>query len=429
MLLILYHTLMTCIVLILLPFVPFISRKRIRERLGLDLRGQTHFRKPIWVHALSVGEVISAIPLIDAVKKRYPENDVVFSASTRQGMALAREKLGTKVETLIPMPMDFWWSVRRAVHHVDPALFVLIETDIWPGLSTFLRRKNVKCLLANGRVSPKTYTFYKRIPFLVRRMFDPFDKCLMQSDLDRDRLSFIGIDKKKLQTTGNIKFDRPWEQMTEAEQAEWMETLGVRPEHHIFVAGSTHPGEEAILLRGYKRCLERFPLLRLLLAPRKVERAGEIFTMARDAGFAVRLRTRMQDHPGEYDVLILDTMGELGRLYGLAQVSFVGGSLVPFGGHNLLEPASFGCPVLFGPHTENFVEMAEELLRAGGGRRILNEDDLVHAVRQLLSDSEVCRDMGRRAQEFVFSNRGAVKRVIGEIDRLLRETRSGLGCG
>jgi len=326
------------------------------------------------------------------------------------------------------MPMDFWWSVRRAVHHVGPALFILIETDIWPGLPAFLRKKKVKCLLANGRISPKTYTFYKRIPFLARKMFDPFDKCLMQSDLDRDRLLFIGIDKKRLQTTGNIKFDCPWTQMTDTEQSQWMETLGLKPEHHIFVAGSTHPGEEAILLRGYRRSLEKFPMLRLLLAPRKIERANEVFRMVQEAGFAVRLKTQMQDHPEEYNVLILDTMGELGRLYGLARVSFVGGSLVPFGGHNLLEPASFGCPVLFGPHTENFVEMSEELLKAGGGWRISNEDDLVHAIRQLLSDSELCRNMGRSAREFVFSNRGAVERVMAEIDRLLRKRGSGLGC-
>jgi 3-deoxy-D-manno-octulosonic-acid transferase len=428
MLLILYHTFMTCIVLVLLPFFALMSRKRIRERLGLDLRGRAPFRKPIWVHALSVGEIISAIPLIDAVRKRYPGKDLVFSASTRQGMTLAREKLGHKVEALIPMPMDFWWSVRRAVRHVGPTLFILIETDIWPGLPGFLRKKKVKCLLANGRISLKTYTFYKRIPFLARRMFDPFDKCLMQSDLDCDRLLVIGIDQKRLRTTGNIKFDRPWTQMTDAEQSQLMETLGLKPEHHIFVAGSTHPGEEAILLRGYKRSLEKFPMLRLLLAPRKIERADEIFRMAQEAGFTVRLKTQMQDHPGEYDVLILDTLGELDRLYGLARISFVGGSLVPFGGHNLLEPASFGCPVLFGPHTGNFVEMSEGLLRAGGGRRILNEDDLVHAIRQLLSDSEACRDMGRSALEFVFSNRGAVERVMAEIDRLLRERERGLGC-
>jgi 3-deoxy-D-manno-octulosonic-acid transferase len=427
MLLLLYHGLMSCIVLALLPFFPFIRGKRIRERLGLGLGRRSPFHDTIWVHALSVGEVISAIPLLDAINERYPERDLVFSVTTTQGIALAREKLRDKVKALVPMPVDFWWSIHRVVRYIRPCVFVLVETDIWPGLLSFLQKKRIKCLLINGRISLSTFSAYHKMSFLVRRMFEPFDMCLMQSDLDRDRLSAIGIGREKLKTAGNIKFDHSWTSMDDAERSAWMETLGIRAEHIVIVAGSTHAGEEAMILRAYKKALWEFPMLRLLLAPRRIERAAEICTLTRDGEIAVMLRTRMTPHPGEYQVLVVDTIGELRRLYGLARISFVGGSLVPFGGHNLLEPASFGCPVLFGPHTGNFVQMSEELLRAGGGRRILNEDELEESILRLLREPRLCREMGAQARQFVLKNKGAVGRVMSAIDRVLEGTEDGVG--
>ncbi|MBW2093628.1 MAG: 3-deoxy-D-manno-octulosonic acid transferase [Deltaproteobacteria bacterium] len=418
-----YHIVFSCVVLVLIPLFPFMRGKRIKEKLGLGLKGGAPFRAPVWVHALSVGEVLSAIPLLDVLKEKYPENDLIFSATTRQGIALAREKVGDKVKALIPMPMDFWWSVRRALHAINPAVFVLIETDIWPGFLSAARKKKVKCLLVNGRISPKTYSFYKKCSFLVRKMFGVFDRCLMQTDLDRDRLLAIGVDREKVQAVGNIKFDCPWAPMEDTERARWMAEMGIRKGNSVIVGGSTHPGEEVIILRVYKRVLEKFPELRLLLAPRKIERADDILKLAQDKGFVAMLKTKMANNPGEYDVLIVDTLGELGRIYGLARISFVGGSLVPFGGHNLLEPASFGCPVLFGAHTENFVRMSEELIRAGGGWRVQDEEQLEEAVLSLLQDRDLCRDMGERAREFVLGNKGALTRVVAEIDQFLIQKR------
>lgn len=427
MFLIFYHILVSCVVLAMVPLFPFLSRKRIRERLGLDLTGPPRFRETIWVHALSVGEVISALPLIDAIREKYQARHLFFSATTNQGMALAKKELWGKVGGLIPMPMDFWWSVHRIVHHIGPAVFVLVETDIWPGLLSFLGKRGVKCILVNGRISPKTYAFYNRIPFVARKMFEPFDRCLMQTDLDRDRLLSIGVDKEKVETSGNIKFDRPWSPMDDRERSQWMERLGIGPEHILFVAGSTHPGEEEILMRVCKRVRKKFGMLRMVIAPRRIERAGEILKLACNAGFRVTLETQMKDHPVDYDVFILDTMGELGRLYGLAQISFVGGSMVPFGGHNLLEPASFGCPVLFGPYTENFMQMSDELVRARGGWRIQDEHALEEAIIRLLGDPRLCTNMGRSAQKFVFKNRGALARVMAEINHLLVEKRGDIG--
>lgn len=427
-LLIFYHIVFSCIVLVSIPFFPFMRGKRIREKLGLGLKGIAPFHQPIWVHALSVGEVLSAIPLIDVLKEKHPENDLIFSATTKQGIALAREEVEGKVKALIPMPVDFWWSVRRALHYIHPAVFVLVETDIWPGLLSAGRKKKVKCLLVNGRISPKAYSFYKKFSFLVRKMYGFFDTCLMQTDLDRDRLIAIGIDGKRVHTAGNIKFDRLWTPLEDKERARWKQELGIEKEDSVFVAGSTHPGEEVILFRVYKKVLARFPRVRLLLAPRKIERADEIHKLARDEGLVVTLKTKIAKHPGEYDVLIVDTLGELGRIYGLARISFVGGSLVPFGGHNLLEPASFGCPVVFGPHTENFVRMSEEIIRAGGGWRIRDEEQLEKAILRLLNEADLCREMGERAREFVFGNSGALTRVVAEIDQCLKQKREGMRC-
>lgn len=428
-LLIFYHIVFSCVVLALIPLFFFMRGRKISDRLGLGFKGLGPFHASIWVHALSVGEVMSAIPLIEVLKEEYPENDLIFSATTRQGIAFAREELEGKVKALIPMPMDFWWSVRRALHAINPTIFVLVETDIWPGFLGAAQKSKVKCLLVNGRISPKTFSFYRKFAFPVRKMFGLFDKCLMQTDLDRERLLGIGMNREKIQTAGNIKFDRPWTPMEDRERAQWLEKLGIGKEDIVFVAGSTHPGEEVVLLRILKRVLEKFPGIRLVIAPRKIERADEILKLAQEKGFVATLKTKIANPPGKYDVLIVDTLGELGRIYGLARISFVGGSLAPFGGHNLLEPAGFGCPVLFGPHTENFMHMSEELIRVEGGWQVEGEAQLKEAVLRLLQDRDLCREMGRRAREFVLGNRGALTRVVAEIDALLIQKREGSRWG
>jgi 3-deoxy-D-manno-octulosonic-acid transferase len=422
MFLIFYHLLMTLIVLTFSPLFPFFNRRRMRARLALDLPDGIPSRPPIWVHALSVGEVISAIPLVEALKQRFPEQAVVVSVTTRQGMALAQSILIDRIDALFTMPMDFWWSIGRVVNRIRPALFVLVETDIWPGLLNHLKKKGVKCILVNGRVSPSAYRNFRLVPGFAKWLFESFERGLMQTDLDCNRLLDLGIDGGKIQTSGNIKFDRPWRAMDDSERQTWMEALKLWPDKVLMVAGSTHPGEEAIILEAFSRLHQDFNELLLLIAPRKIERAGEIKRLAEENGFRCMLRTHVADDALPYQVLILDTLGELARLYGLASISFVGGSLLPLGGHNLLEPASFGCPVLFGPHTENFVQMAEDLARSGGGKRVHNAKELSEMVKALLMDPELARAMGDKAEEFVLNNKGAIERVLTQIGHLLPST-------
>jgi 3-deoxy-D-manno-octulosonic-acid transferase len=312
------------------------------------------------------------------------------------------------------MPLDCWWSIIRLVNHINPSVLLLVEGDIWPGLLYLLKRRGVKVILINGRISPRTFRYYKRFRFISRRLLDRLDMCLMQSDLDRERLIKIGQFGERSVTVGNIKFDRDWRPMDDGEREYWIEQIHLRPENKVWVAGSTHEGEEEIIFKTYKRLVNKFPDLVLVIAPRRIERAEDLYRLGLDMGLKTRRRTDHGvdggDHP--YQVLILDTLGELGRIYGLADISFVGGSMVPVGGHNLLEPASFGCPVLFGPHTYNFLLMSQLLIEAGGGKRIESPEDLFLTVQGLLLDRAVSDQMGLRAREFVEKNSGAVKRVM-----------------
>ncbi len=407
-----YHLIWTCLVILSFPLFFFTKRRRIRERLGIGLPKDSPKEGSVWIHALSVGEVLSAVPLVKAVGLQYPERDVVFTVTTDQGKEIARKELGEKVRTLLTMPLDLWWSVRRVVNFIRPSILVLVETDIWPGLIEYLRKKGTRIVLINGRISPRTFRSYRRFEFFARRMFNAMDSCMMQSELDRERLLQIGVEEEKVKAVGNIKFDRDWVPMGEEEYEDLLNALNLESHSEIWVAGSTHQGEEDIILDTFGRLRMFFPSLRLIIAPRRVERAEDINRLVMDKGYRSVLKTQISMSGEPYEVLILDTMGELERIYGMAKISFVGGSLTPVGGHNLLEPASFGKPVLFGPHTDNFVLMSQLLIEAGGGARVRNGEDLFETVKGLLSDPEQSDRMGRKAKEFVGTSRGALGRVM-----------------
>lgn len=412
----LYNFAWTLAFIFFLPVISFARNQRITERFGFGLPVNPSERKSIWIHALSVGEVISAIPLVKALKIKYPSMPIVFTVKTSQGMEVARKELKGEVETLIPMPVDFWWSLSRLFHYICPSVLILVEGDIWPSLLHYLQKRDIKVLLINGRISPRTLRSYKRFRFFAKPVLNKIGLWLMQSDIDRNRLIEIGVPPEKIKNTGNIKFDRLWRTMETEERISWLRLLNLRSEKIIWVAGSTHEGEDKIILETYKRLKGCFPELILIIAPRKPESAEDIYRLSKGNGLDTLLKSHLSiNREHSYDVLILDTIGELERIYGLAHISFVGGSMVPIGGHNLLEPASFGCPVLFGEYTHNFLIMSQLLSEAGGGWRVKDREDLFFKMKTLLSDNELSRMMGLKAEEFVLKNSGAMDRVIEHI--------------
>ncbi len=410
---VLYDSIWTIIIIVSLPLIPFVRHSRLLKRLRPHLPPVSSPKKRIWIHALSVGEVISAVPVIRYLKKQYPSREIALTVSTLQGMEIARKNVLKDVQLLLPMPLDFWWSRKILVRRLNPLLFILVETDIWPGLIFLLQRQGIHSFLINGRISPRTSLWYKRFRFFWKRILGAFELCLMQSDLDRDRLLLMGLPPEKIKTTGNIKFDRSWQPRDDREYSRLCHILHLQPENRVWVAGSTHEGEEEVLFDTYKRLVPRFSELRLIIAPRRIERAEDLCRRGNEKGLRTVCRTGLnKDSVYAYHVMVLNTIGELERFYGLAEISFVGGSLVPVGGHNLLEPASFGCPVLFGPYVHNFVRMSQLLLEAGGGIMVKDAEDIYAIMKDLLLFPEKTKEMGAKAKKFVEINKGALERIM-----------------
>jgi 3-deoxy-D-manno-octulosonic-acid transferase len=407
-----YNFLWTVAYIILSPCLVFGKREYFARKFGLDLPTPENEKKRIWIHTLSVGEVLSSRPLIKALKKRFPDRPIVLTVKTRQGMTVARKELINEVDALYFMPLDYPGAVSRITDAVNPAILLLIESDIWPGLFNVLKKRGIKIILVNGRVSPRTLKGYKRFGRYFRRVLNDINLLLMQTDLDRTRMIEAGVEPHRVKTAGNIKFDQEWLPMEKEEHDEWLGRFGIEEGKRIIVAGSTHEGEEEPLLNAFQMLFEKHRDLIMIIAPRKLERVGFIEAAGNALGLEITKRTEVEREKRNYNVLVLDTIGELGRIYGLACISFVGGSLVPMGGHNLLEPASFGCPVLFGKHTHNFVQMSELLLEHGGGKRLDGPEEISPVMHSLLKDDTMRSIMGKNAKIFVEANSGAINRVI-----------------
>ncbi|RLB44265.1 MAG: hypothetical protein DRH12_00435 [Deltaproteobacteria bacterium] len=420
-----YHLLWTFIGGPLLFGCRFFGNLRLAERTAIAIPTTRINPGGIWVHALSVGEVKSAIPLVQRIKEDYPGKPLIFSSTTKQGLDLARKEVGRIVDTVITMPLDFWWSYRRVVRLVQPEAFLLVETDVWPGILSDLKSIGARALVINGRVSDHSYKLYKRVPKVAQWLFKNFKLCLMQTEEDRRRLLSIGLPPQKVIAVGNVKFDRPSPPMGDEEREQWRKILGLKEDDIILVAGSTHGQESFSILEVFFELQSRYPYLVLVLAPRKIEQGPELQEAVKSQGKTCHLRSKGGGVGRRPDVVILDSIGELERVYGVGHISFVGGSLVPFGGHNLLEPANFGIPVLYGPHTQNFAWMSDTLELSGGGIRVRDSADLKRSIQRLLEDEELRTGMGRAALAFVKQNQGALDRAMSHIRACIKR---GAGC-
>ncbi|MBW1613893.1 MAG: hypothetical protein JRJ57_07960, partial [Deltaproteobacteria bacterium] len=353
--LILYHLLTTLSFIFFFPVYYLLKNSgRFKQRLGLNLPDLDQSGAGrLWVHALSVGEVLSAIPLLEALKNKYPSREIVLSVKTATGLDIARKKLKDTVHYLLPMPLDFWWSARRMIKNINPIIFILVETDIWPGLISLLKKRGVKTILVNGRLSPQTAKSYRRWRFLIKPALQMVELYLMQTELDKRRIIKGGLCPDKVRVTGNIKFDRSWRPLDNKERHRWLDLLNLK-NMLIWVAGSTHHPEEKIIFNVFSQLLKSFPDLSLIIGPREAHRFDEVYNLAKDYGLKVIRKTQLsvdqnatapytssrrgggtgrREREGnqKYNVFILNTLGELGQVYGLADIAFVGGSLVPKG--------------------------------------------------------------------------------------------------
>lgn len=380
----------------------------------------------IWVHAVSLGEVVAVAPLVKELHRRHPGHRFVVSTVTETGREAVEQRLAGVAEHCYA-PLDFPMVVSRMIARLNPVLYVFVETELWPNLLRQLRRSGVPTVLVNGRLSTRSFARQQWgiVRSFYRTMVQSLSLCLMQSDRDVERIVALGADARLVRRTGNIKFDQPVPDSTDSRSIK--AGLGLQEGDRLIVAGSTHQGEEEVLVDCYRMLVQRHPAARLILAPRHIERADQVEAMVRARGLPVRRRSLIGQGQGSSElgprVLLLDSRGELATLYREAVVAFVGGTLVPVGGHNLLEPALWGKPVLFGPYTDHCAEIADLLLQAGGGLQVTQEG-LTRQIVHLFDHPEECALIGGAARSVVEQNQGALRATVEAVDSLLASSDS-----
>jgi 3-deoxy-D-manno-octulosonic-acid transferase len=395
----------------------------LRQRLGdlpvtLNLDGEPS----IWIHAVSVGEVLAARPIADVLKSRYPGFPLLISTTTAAGQQLARRQV-PEADAVFYFPMDFGVVVRRVLDRVRPRLLVLMEGEIWPSILRECRRRGVKTVVVNGRISSRSFSRYRLLGGWLRRVLGDVDAFCMQSEESARRAIVLGADPSRVTVTGSLKFDAahlPAPQAGGRPRERVLRCFRVPPSRPVIVAGSTMRGEELPVLRAFRRIKMTVPQALLVLAPRHQDRFTEVMHVARGEGFAVVRRSELAvDAEPRADVVVLDTIGELAALYQIATVAFVGGSLVPTGGHNILEPAVHGRPIVFGPSMSNFAEIAELFLAHGAAVQVAGPPELESTLCDLVADPVRRAALGAAARALVDANRGATDRTLDVIGRLL----------
>ena len=405
-------------------------RKNFPDRLGMrmDRVPPPSGRERIWIHAVSVGETLSSPPLVRTLRRRLPGAEILFSTVTITGQETAEKVLGGETDARFYFPFDLPWISRKFLDRVRPDVVVILETEIWPNFLAECAGRKIPVVLLNGRVSRNSLVGYERFRFLFARSLRCFDAIAAQTEEDARRFLAIGAPASKVAVTGNMKFDvaPPPEEASDLHSLLLGEKSGGTS---WFVAGSTHEGEEEAVLRAFSRAREINGSVKLLLAPRHPERFGSVEELFRREGWEAVRKTRVagMDGPKLPPVILLDTVGELLAAYAAADIAFVGGSLVPKGGHNILEPAFFGVPTLVGPHMENFREIFEIFSEAGAVVPVRDARELGDRLAGWAADPSKASEMGRRAKGLLAAFRGATERNAEIVERELARRREEKG--
>ena len=402
----------------------------LRQRLGLlPITFNVDGEESIWIHAVSVGEVLTTRALAAELKALFPHLRLFLSTTTVAGQQVARRDL-QQCDGVFYFPFDWTFIVRRTLKLVKPRVFIMMETEIWPNLLRMCRKQDVRTVVINGRMSPRSHSRYRLVRPLFRRVLAHVDRFCMQSEESARRLIDLGADPSRVSVTGSLKFDslevpavtphgKPRERV--------LRFFRISPNRHVFVAGSTVRGEEGAVLRAFARIKAASPASLAIVAPRHPERFGEVESLARDAGFVTTRRSQLPiDAEPRADVVVVDSIGELARLYRLATVVFVGGSLVDHGGHNILEPAIFGKPIVFGPYMRNFKEIAETFLLNDAALQVHSDRELEETLLALLTDPVRRARLGAAARALVEANRGAKEKTLAVIAELVPSASHGV---
>jgi 3-deoxy-D-manno-octulosonic-acid transferase len=389
-------------------------RKRIGERFGSVPEGIP--QNLLWVHAVSVGETVACEPLVKALLERYPEEGVLVTTMTPTGSAQVERSfkglLGERVYHCYA-PYDMGWCLRRFLTKLQPKAAVIMETELWPNTLHLLKQQGIPVVLANARLSASSAKGYARLPALVGEMLGNLDAIAVQHQDDGQRFVDLGFPEERLHVTGSVKFDYQIDAVLQ-EKATQLSTQWQLQGRHVWIAASTHKGEDEYMLAAHQQLLQQWPDALLILVPRHPERFDDVASLVSSEGFSLARRSK-QDDVSSAQVLLGDTMGELTAFFGVSQQAFVGGSLVETGGHNPIEPAAWEIPVFMGPHVFNFAAISAMLVKAGGMRLVANANMLAEFLAQNWSDTEKCNGQGEKALAVVEENRGALDKQLAVI--------------
>jgi 3-deoxy-D-manno-octulosonic-acid transferase len=437
-----YSLLLGLAFLILLPrflFDAFSNGKYVagfRERLGSLSALPRDGRPVVWIHCVSVGETQAARPLVQRLRKQYPNHRIAISTITLTGQNLAREVFKHDAAKIFYFPFDWRWVVRRTLTAINPASVLVMETELWPGFLRECKRQQIPVALVNGRLSEQSFRRYRLIRVFMKRVLSSINLAIMQTEADAERLRALGMDATTTLVSGNVKFDAGTTPTTNSLTNEFRERFKLSDDAALILAVSTHDPEEVIILNSFRQVISRSqPKPRLMIAPRHPERFAEVADLLEASGLNwVRRTSPSEASDGQADVILLDSIGELNALYSLASIVFVGGSIAKTGGHNILEPAAVGASVITGPHTYNFESIVETFVKAGAIVELQPMSDsativeLANVILDLLADPAQRSELGRVAQSLVDENRGATERTLQLLNPILSKPANIIGA-
>lgn len=406
-------------------FISGKSRKSWRQQMGsVDLPSGVESKHRIWVHAVSVGESVASAAVVSELKSMLPDTAVLVSTTTATGQEMAHKSI-KDADGFFYFPFDLVPFVSRSIGRVKPVVFASTDTEIWPNFLHIARRRGVRTAMINGTVSDRTMRGARKVPWLYRWAMSNIDLFCMQSQADAERITALGADPARVRVTGNCKADQSVAPLTDAEKAELRRSIGVVDGQGVFVAGSTNPGEDGPVLDAYLAVRAGHPSLKLVIAPRQIERGEEVRQMAAERGLTCGLRSDPATTTGAEDVVILDTFGELAAVYAIADVAFVGGSLIPRGCHSILQPISQGKPVFFGPYTFKAKDLVAQAKAAGVGFEVRDGAHLGEVVSDMLGDRARLSDISDRCAKMMQANLGASRRTAEALAELYYSAHGG----